>query len=374
MNLPISSPGLQQVLSTVDAVNRRNPFAGQTVPPAPAPEQQAFFCEHSPSASPVDIVSNVQRVLNSLQYNFLPSTFFSLKKSRPLSKIVSAGREIVQVALPIRCLEATFVAIALTQGHKEIHRLPVAFKSRCAGKDYRHIVLCVKVQGSYGAVGLSRRETLMAKPLVFPTLAALLNEFIDCYAKVGHDVVSFKPGLFVSHDESSKLVPCWRFISVTVPLGTRNVLDHGPTRDILNVLELQLATLSGEYNSLPPEAWEVKAAMTYEKVLQDDEGEEQEPVSDSEENQRRISCLMRHRSPFEASASPYASSSLGDVGAKFSSKLRRVVSDCALSVTPSAPPPKSTRASSQGSGSGHRGPDETQRRFSSVESRPARGA
>ena len=356
MTLPLSSPALQQTLSTVELVNKRNPFLGQVVPSAP-PVPILPEVPSDASNVPASVLVSTQQALNALQYNFLPSTFFSLKKNRPLHKIVSAGHEILQVALPIRCLEATFVGIALTQGFREIHRLPIAFKSRCGGKDYRHIVLAVKCNGLYGAVGLSRRESLMDKPVVFPSLAALLNEYLECYAKIGHDVVSFKPGLFVSHDSSSKLVPCWRFVSVTIPAGTRSVLEHAPTREIITSFENQLLVLSGEYNMLPPDAKEVKAAMTYGKFVSDDGDEEAEAVSDSEENQRRVACLLREKSPFDVvvPASPYSTSSAfsDSVGAKFSSKLRRVVSGCSLPsstpVTPNAPAPRPHRASSTSS-------------------------
>jgi hypothetical protein len=311
-----------------------------------------------------------------------------------LCKIIAAGIEIAQAALPIRCLEATFVGIALTQGVREVHRLPIAFKSRCGGKDYRHIVLCVVVDGCYGAIGLSRRETLMDKPLIFPSLVALINEYILCYSKLGHDVVSFKPGLLVSHNALSKLVPCWRFVSVTIPAGCRDVAEHSPSRDVLLQLERMLVKLSEEYSNLPPDAWEAQGCMTYGKVpLQtsspsvDENGEEPtegELVSDCEENQRRVQLLLRGRSPFESSSSLASSgiysSSLAPAdllaATSFSTKLRRVVSDCSLPsstpVTPTAPVPRVTRARSNGGSDGRSVVAPSTRRVS-VGPRPSRG-
>ena len=162
-------------------------------------------------------VAAAQRVITQLEYNFLPQTFFSLQKNRPLRNLINAAQEILAEGLPIRCLEATFLAVHLTHGIPELDRFPLAFKSVCNGQSYRHIVLVVRHKGCYGALGLSRVRTLMDKPIVFPSLVDLLDEYAACYAAHGHALASVKLGLCFSRDPLSRQVPYWRFVSLAVP-------------------------------------------------------------------------------------------------------------------------------------------------------------
>lgn len=87
----------------------------------------------------------------------------------------------LQLGLPIKCLEAVVLAAYLTAGRTDVVRIPVAFKSRwrarmgSAGspeRDYRHIVLVVYVRktGHWGALGLSRRSDLMDKSCKYKVL------------------------------------------------------------------------------------------------------------------------------------------------------------------------------------------------------------
>ena len=68
-------------------------------------------------------------------------------------------------ALPIQCVEAVFLAAFLTAGLEELDRYPISFKSVVDGHTYRHIVLAVKQGGKWGAVGISRRTSLMFKEM-----------------------------------------------------------------------------------------------------------------------------------------------------------------------------------------------------------------
>ena len=156
----------------------------------------------------------VQRCLLSLQYNHLSTTFFNLSKNRPLHKILETGREILKDQLPIRCLEAVFVSLHLTQPVQEVERIPVAFKTifRGDGSVCRHIVLAVRYRRIFGALGLSRRATLMDKELRYARLSMLLDDYMAAYEDVHHDVVAIKVGLPVSHDSASNDVPVWRYL------------------------------------------------------------------------------------------------------------------------------------------------------------------
>ena len=102
-------------------------------------------------------VTSVQTYIEKLSYNFTGVNYFDIRKQRPLGRILETGREITRQALPIKCVEAVFVATYLTQGVKELERIPMSFKSMVDGVTYKHIVLALKHNSKWGSVGLSRR-------------------------------------------------------------------------------------------------------------------------------------------------------------------------------------------------------------------------
>lgn len=55
----------------------------------------------------------------------------------------------------------------LTNGFLGVERFPLSFKSVFGGNVHRHVVLGIYYAGSYGTIGMSRREDLMYKPLTF---------------------------------------------------------------------------------------------------------------------------------------------------------------------------------------------------------------
>ena len=92
-------------------------------------------------------VTSVQTYIEKLMYNFTGVNYFDVRKHRPLGRILETGREITRQALPIKCVEAVFVATYLTQGVKELERIPMSFKSQVDGVTYKHIVLALKYNG-----------------------------------------------------------------------------------------------------------------------------------------------------------------------------------------------------------------------------------
>ena len=116
-------------------------------------------------------VSSVQTYIEKLSYNFTGVNYFDVRKHRPLGRILETGREITRQALPIKCVEAVFVAMYLTQGVKDLERIPMSFKSMVDGVTYKHIVLVLKHNSKWGTVGLSRRRELYCAPLSAPHLA-----------------------------------------------------------------------------------------------------------------------------------------------------------------------------------------------------------
>ena len=73
----------------------------------------------------------------------------------------------IKEALPIKCLEAVILGIYLTNGITGLERYPLSFRSAFGSNVHQHVVLVVSWNGLFGALGMSRREDLMYKPLQF---------------------------------------------------------------------------------------------------------------------------------------------------------------------------------------------------------------
>lgn len=84
-----------------------------------------------------------------------------------------------------------------------VERFPLSFKTQFSGSHFRHIVLGVHSGGRFGALGISRREDLMYKPLEYKTLSDLLQEFQAAYRGYWHTLCKVKIGHYVSHDPHS---------------------------------------------------------------------------------------------------------------------------------------------------------------------------
>ena len=137
-------------------------------------------------------VQGVQSYIEKLSYNFTGVNYFDVRKQRPLGRILETAREITRQALPIKCVEAVFVATYLTQGLKDLERIPISFKSSVDGQSYKHIVLALKYNSKWGAVGLSRRRELYYKDLCYDSLADLFLEFKRSYERVFHTLKRVK--------------------------------------------------------------------------------------------------------------------------------------------------------------------------------------
>lgn len=332
-----------KIHSTMLKLNTKNPFRNQAN--IADPPMRACEIPIDRRSSTIAQLSQVQDVINSLEYNFLPTTFFCLEKNRPYSRIVGG------------------VALWLTSEMKDVERFPMSFKSRANGQTYRHIVLVVRNRGLHGALGLSRSPLLMFKPVTFRSVVDLVEEFFQCYKQVGHQLVSFKLGLAVSHDITSKVVPCWRFLSLGIQHPVQSIKDCLKTTQVVENFELLLPVLSEQYNKInnavlsgentPYGAASVSTptavhpggtlsgtlsgAGGLNRLLNGtltslpagtkptsaptiDAGEDDDAASDTDENQRRITCVVNMKSPFVAEGSS------GD-GSKFSTRFRKTVQE-----------------------------------------------
>lgn len=91
----------------------------------------------------------------------------------------------------------------LTNSMPTVERFPLSFKTQFSGSHFRHIVLGVHSGGRFGALGISRREDLMYKPLEYKTLTDLIQEFQVAYRRYWHTLCKVKIGHYVSHDPHS---------------------------------------------------------------------------------------------------------------------------------------------------------------------------
>uniref|UniRef100_A0A667YAZ9 Vasohibin 1 n=1 Tax=Myripristis murdjan TaxID=586833 RepID=A0A667YAZ9_9TELE len=117
--------------------------------------------------------------------------------------LMDIAKEMTREALPIKCLEAVILGIYLTNNMPGVERFPLSFKTQFSGNHFHHIVLGVHSGGRFGALGISRREDLMFKPLEFRTLMDLVQEFDGAYRGYWHTLRKVKIGQYVSHDPHS---------------------------------------------------------------------------------------------------------------------------------------------------------------------------
>lgn len=91
----------------------------------------------------------------------------------------------------------------LTNNMPGVERFPLSFQSQFSGNHFHHIVLGVHSGGRFGALGISRREDLMFKPLELRTLMDLVQEFDGAYRGYWHTLRKVRIGQYVSHDPHS---------------------------------------------------------------------------------------------------------------------------------------------------------------------------
>jgi len=197
-------------------------------------------------------LSAAQAFIDALTYNHVaqPSTFFSVDKRRPLGRILETARCIERDALPIKCVEAVFLALRLTSEWRDVDRVPAAFKTAVAFTDgagkrrrrcHRHIVLLIRRRreratdasersvgvgvgsanaeptdrSEFGALGISRRASLAHRPMRYGSVSEILTSYREAYEDIGHAVLKVRVGLPAPREPPEAEV-CWRHCCVTV--------------------------------------------------------------------------------------------------------------------------------------------------------------
>lgn len=126
---------------------------------------------------------------------------------------MDTARDIQRDALPIKCIEGAILGLFFTCGQvrpgsmglgicpssspfsqplyaatsssahtppqEDLDRMALRFKTTAGGNVYRHIVLAMRHRpsGKWGAIGLSRRQELMYKPMGYASLADLVTDY-----------------------------------------------------------------------------------------------------------------------------------------------------------------------------------------------------
>jgi tubulinyl-Tyr carboxypeptidase len=197
------------------------------------------------SLPPAQRLERIQLYISAFKYNFEHGYHFDVRKRRPFNELMTTARNIMSEALPIKCIEAVFLALYLTCRYSDWARYPLGFKSMLAGRDSafrcvllapnlsvlardsfngmhstpcRHIVLVVydKRLQKWGALGLSRRANLMYKPLHFKTCSALLADYRLAYASWKHVLVKIRLGQPANHNIFSTAQVVWRHYNFKV--------------------------------------------------------------------------------------------------------------------------------------------------------------
>jgi len=188
--------------------------------------------------------------MKELQYNHTGTQFYEIRKNRPLSGLMECARDMIREALPIKCLEAVILGIFLSNGMLGVERFALSFKTVFKGHTHRHVVLGISHAGCYGAIGMSRRDDLMFKPVEFKSLADLVFDFERCYLKYWHSVKKVKVGLPVVHDQHSYEVINWKGIMVNFSKADRKELTRDLDSHARKMKSLAKSWTSGPYSSL----------------------------------------------------------------------------------------------------------------------------
>ncbi|BFZ06889.1 hypothetical protein BsWGS_09928 [Bradybaena similaris] len=217
------------------------------LPRIPLPQPPLTF---NPALSVQEKLRKIQDYMIELQYNHTGTQFFEIRKKRPISGLMESAREMMRESLPIKCLEAVILGVFLTNGMLGVERFALSFKTDFKGFQHRHVVLGISYRGSYGTIGMSRREDLMYKPVEFKSLSDLVFDFESCYKKYYHTVKKVKIGLPIVHDQHSYDIINWKALLVNWSKMIPSEIVHAVDTHARKMKSLSKSWVSGPYSSL----------------------------------------------------------------------------------------------------------------------------
>lgn len=190
--------------------------SGTIVDPPPRPLVPHLF-----GPEPVETkVAMIQSFINSFEYNYTGNPYVRLNrwklKSLGMLHITLSAKKIICESLPIQCVEAVFIGCILTAHIPGLTRVPLSFKSKMGPTIYRHIVLAVEYEGKWGAIGISRRNSLMDKPILYECLADLITEYRESYRACYHTLLKVYLGFPFSSDCFSDTPIKWRAVNIRI--------------------------------------------------------------------------------------------------------------------------------------------------------------
>ena len=183
----------------------------------------------------VEYLNKVQEYMKKLSYNHTGTQIFETRPNSSMMTLMDTAKSMIREALPIKCMEAVVLSIYLTNGVPGLGRFTINFKSelpvaaasgqkqkqqqqqqdpRQQKRYFYHVVLGVTLGNKFGAMGLSRRSTLMDKPLTHLTLNSLVQEFDESYKNCGQRLIKVRIGNLVSHDTYSITPIPWKGITL----------------------------------------------------------------------------------------------------------------------------------------------------------------
>ena len=194
-----------------------------------------------------DGIQTLQELITSFHYHDgkeLTADVQSVKE-RPLAHTLSIGRQLL-CAHPrpnIKCLEAVIIAVTATQdaamkppmNSECLWRIPLRFHSTCGAHSYWHIVCILsaitvdqdKPKRMFGAVGISRVETLAYRPMIYTSLSSIIDSFTTAYHHIEHVIDQITVGLPIADERFSKVQLHWHFLSIPLALQDEPIRHNG---------------------------------------------------------------------------------------------------------------------------------------------------
>ena len=174
-------------------------------------------------------VLKIQKYIESYEYNHTDRfSYYDVKKTQGLYRICRTSKDILSQALPIKCIEAVFLGVYFTNDITGLTRIPIAFRSKVGDHFFEHIVLAIQnnTNRKWGAIGLSRKDTLMYKPLKFDSLGALLTNYKESYEECFHKLYYVYVGLPFGRDMYNQEEILWRALKLNVSSGWEAVVAN----------------------------------------------------------------------------------------------------------------------------------------------------
>lgn len=198
-------------------------------------------------------ISMIQSYINKFEYNYTGKPYVRLSrtklKSLGMLHITMSAQKIICESLPIQCVEAVFIGCVLTAHIPNLVRVPLSFKSKMGSTVHRHIVLALQLDGKWGAIGISRRDTLMDKPIAYESLADLISEYRDCYSACSHSLLKVYLGFPFSNNCYSDAPIKWRAVNIKISQQSHANIQQETEYYLGRMVELQAGFEIGEKSS-----------------------------------------------------------------------------------------------------------------------------